>query len=269
MKDLKAVIYSKYKVGKASELGKPLFKGKRTDESAFKDYFKTYHFEKNFYTNYHAIHKLFDTYYQLIKIPKNFYVYDIACGPYTATISLLNFLEKNKSLKGRAFSFTLCDQGNLTLYLLDQAAKENSDLFFPIPYFVQIRSEFDVNDWNISINQCVSDKIYGCRHYSDINIKEKENYNTVNEDGINLIFCSYAGTYGEGKFVHCIEKIFSGFSSQQKAYPTYIIYSHYIGKDKIEKDIKNIKSFSVSDMIQSNEPVPFPSYYYFIFKVVS
>jgi len=277
LKDLNAAIYSKYKIGKASELGKPLFKGNKTDESAFKDYFKTYHFEKNFYTNYHAIHKLFDTEYQLINIPKKFCVYDIACGPYTATISLLNFLEKNNSLKGRAFSFTLCDQGDLTLDLLYQAAKENSDLFFPIPYFVQIRSEFDVNDWNISINQCHDAKKYGCRHYSDINIKEKENHDNINEDGINLILCSYVGKRGEKKFFDCIEKTFAGFSPHQKTYPTYIIYSHYIKKNEdekeikkaVEKEIKDIKSFSVSDVIQSNKPVPFPNDYYLICKIDS
>ncbi len=124
LKDLNA-IFSKYKVGNPKELGKSLFKGDKKHEAIFKKYFKTYHFEKNFYTNYHAIHKLFDTYYQLIKIPKNI--------------------------------------------------------------------------------------IYS--HY----IKKNENENEI--------------------------------------------------KKAVEKEIKDIKSFSVSDVIQSNEPVPFPNYYYFIFKI--
>ena len=266
MAQLKSVIWRNYSAGDAKELGKPLYENSRADRRLFNLYFRNYHFEKNFYTNYHALWKLFCT-EKKIAIHRKFYVYDIACGPYTATVALLNFLEKHGGLKGKSFSFNFCDKGNLVLERLYQANKDTAGIDFPIPCFWQISSRFDLDERDICIRQCLYGLRWGCRSYQH-KIGESKTLSDSRETGVNLIFLSYPGTAYEEKFITCARQIISAFQPEQKGLPTYIIYSHYTGDENMKADFKELINFNViSEIYSGNEPIPFRDYYYYIYEL--
>ena len=112
--ELRALLLRGYKGGNAKEMGEPLCKGITEDTLRLERYFKSGHFHKNYYTNYHALWNLFCQ--KGASIPEVFYVYDLACGPYTATLSLMNFLHNDKQdIQRKTFYFTFCDMGDLCL----------------------------------------------------------------------------------------------------------------------------------------------------------
>ena len=129
LKKLKEYLGKKYSQGDAPNCGKPL-----ADEQSLDQYLERGHFHKNFYTNYHAFYNLFYGGQNAIStIPERFYVYDIACGPYTATLSLLNFLQNESNLAGKSFVFNFCEKEDWLLRRLYDANKDAEQLYFPVP----------------------------------------------------------------------------------------------------------------------------------------
>jgi len=264
---LNSFVQRGYIKGEAKLLGKPLY-ADQEDQWAFDSYFRTRHFEKNFYTNYHALWKLFCS-VKKIKTPQRFYVYDIACGPYTASVSLLNFLQGNGGLKRKSVSFNFCDKGNLAFEKFCEAGKNKALLSFPVSSdFLEIDTTFKLREWNVCMNQCPHGQWEDCKPYKEISPLKGSGDISPDGDAVNLIFLSYPGTYYNRKFIRCAEKVISGFSTEQKAFPTYIIYSHYDGKDEVENDMRNAEAFRVKSVITNEDrPVPFKTYYYHIFEV--
>ncbi len=282
---LRNSLESRYKVGAAESVGKPLYKNRNEDEKKFNEYIRSGHFHKNLHINYHALWKLFCHHEE---IPEKFYVYDIACGPYTATISLLNFLHNHRCLKGKSFQFTFCDMGDLVLEKLCQENKnkDNHILSFPVPLDLfpgqhnlskgEILNTFKLNDYEIHIRQCCNKN--NCKTLYEIDNSEKHQVaNSLNHTGINIIFCSFVGNYGEPKFINkCTKEVLCKFTSEQKLFSTYIIYSHYLKKsswkEKIKNDIENNLSDFSPKLIDDDrgEAIPFRnSYFYYIYKLDS
>jgi hypothetical protein len=252
-------------------IGQPLYQRQSESQSIFDKYFMHYHFHKNFYTNYHALKKLF---YSFIKseAPQFLFVYDIACGPYTATLSLLRFFQNENKLKKQNFFMNFCDRGDFTLEkLYREINPADKKLIFPVP-LKQEYKKFQPNEWKISINQCCYEYRYGCKNLCAIEMQNKTVENRLvgdfnNRNSVNLIFCSYPGiSYGK-KFLNCVDHIVNNFSPSQKKIPTYLIYSHYTGKDRVKEDIQETKLKVRLIADNDNEAVPFSSYYYLIFRI--
>jgi len=266
MAQLKSVIWRNYRKAEAKDLGKPLYENSRMDRRLFNLYFRNYHFEKNFYTSYHALWRLFCK-ERKIAIPLNFYVYDIACGPYTATVALLNFLEQHGGLKEKSFSFNFCDKGSLVLERLYQANKDTAGIDFPTHCFWQINSRFDLDERDICIRKCLYTLEWGCRLYQH-KIVEKKTMSDFREAGINLIFLSYPGIKYEEKFIRCAAEICNALQPEQKRFPTYVIYSHYMKNEDMKADLQKQINFKVTLVTKNKEKLlPFADYYYYIYEL--
>lgn len=224
----KFVSNGNYCKGSASEFGKPI-----VNESMLNRYFQSRHFYKNFYTNYHALCNLF--YRQHVVIPQKFYVYDIACGPYTASITLLNFLHIENNLKGKSFNLEFCDKNDWLLQkLYNHNINSKNILSFPVdlkllclPEYPNIIKDFELTSWDIIIKVCseFNFEYYGCKKLS---IQSNSTLNTFSNNAVNLVFISYPGTFPNmPKFIKCLSELINSFSANQNRLPTYIIYSHY------------------------------------------
>lgn len=267
MAQLKSVLCRHYRKADAKDLGKPLDENSRVDRRLFNLYFRNYHFEKNFYTSYHALWKLFCAGKETA-IPRKFYVYDIACGPYTATVALLNFLEQHGGLEGKSFSFNFCDKGSLVLERLYQANKDTAGIDFLIPCFWQIKSRFDLEERDICIRQCLYDSRWGCRVYQTEIGDKKAMSDCGEDDAVNLIFLSYPGVKYEEKFATCAAQTVSDFKPEQKRFPTYIIYAHYTGDEEMKDDFQELINFKVTSVTESQKRLlPFGDYYYYIYEL--
>ncbi len=299
--------YGAYDKGSAGDFGRGI-----SDEETLTRYIAGGHFHKNFYTNYHALHILFCGEHQ-VSIPDVFYVYDIACGPYTATISLLNFLKTGGNLTGKSFIFTFCDRPkfirhnvneitednwlltqlcdmnkegipllsfpkNLRLFPKQEIA-QNPDLLEQLNYFrTNIACEFESINWQYHTWQCGNydhDKHDCCLFKSNI-LNDLSDTSFSSDNSINLIFCSYPGINPNyDKFFKCIKGFTEKFSMQQKKIPTYVIYSHYVPTELGLNEVREItkqKMTSISNLIRfmndnRDQDVPFPNYYYCIFKM--
>ncbi|MCP4112613.1 MAG: hypothetical protein GY749_44995 [Desulfobacteraceae bacterium] len=191
-----------YKKDSAYTVGKPIYQGQAGARDIFDSYFQNYHFHKNFFANYHAVWKLFCSGTKTV-IPENFFVYDIACGPYTATLSLLQFFQNEKTLKRQAFFLNLCDMGNFALEKLYQANSHiQQTLTFPVPLENECK-EFQPGKWEICTRNCYHENMYGCRLLNNIQ-DTRADIVFDDKNSMNLIFCSYAGISYNIKFIDCI-----------------------------------------------------------------
>lgn len=233
---LRSSLSRRYNEGASKNLGDPLYKKNPEDEIKFKEYFQSGHFHKNFHTNYHALWNIFCR--KGAAIPDVFYVYDLACGPYTATMGLLNFLNNGKEdFAKKYFVLTFCDMGDIYLEKLYQVNNNgHQQLSFPVELDLfpvtlakgQITDTFLPQGYKIILNQCRQDNEHQCDLSVYPHIDKFDIPQGTNVHGINLIFCSYPGKYGERKFAHCIQRTINNFSPQQRHFPTYIIYSHFL-----------------------------------------
>ncbi|MGE0086491.1 MAG: hypothetical protein AB7S75_18950 [Desulfococcaceae bacterium] len=170
-----------YSVGSATEFGKPI-----NDQKSFDKYLKSGHLNKNLYTNYHALYTLFSE--NCLTIPQKFYVYDIACGPYTATIALLLFLSNHDSLSDRVFNFHLCDPSE---WLIDKLNSLNPQLSQNVLSFPISNCQFHLNQYQINSIICPNFN-NECNGIPTILI----NRNYIDEESsnaLNLFFLSYPG----------------------------------------------------------------------------
>lgn len=252
---------------------KPIQSNKSLDS-----YVSTGHFLKNFHTNYHALTKLF----QDRSVPYHFNVYDLACGPFTATISLLNYLVHTDSLNNRTFRFHFCDIDNWTMNHC--LISNNGIIEFKIPcrYFPSkeivgrdIITTFDIMhsiETKICTNGRFQTRVCMKRHHSSL---RQEAQIIRHQNAVNLILCSY---FGEGpnnhQYVKYISRIISNFNYSQKQCPTYIIYSHYDNRSRthnstsVKAKFARSLAFDIKTVDDSgDEEVPFSNCFYTILEV--
>lgn len=239
------------------------------DKQSLAQYLQKGHFHKNFYTNYHALYNLFYCGQSAISIPEKFYVYDIACGPYTATVSLLNFLRNEGNLTGKSFALNFCEKENWLLGELRDANKDTEQLYFPVPLSLFGDPRFGVGDivnrfddliWRINTKQCANS---GCNQHS---CREVGQMPEESSNALNLILCSYPGTHHfDRKFIGCIANTVYRLPHSKKNLPTYIVYSHYrYSSSRIVECLGRLNIKLVGD--NANEKVPFSNCYYCIFR---
>lgn len=273
LKKFKEYLVKKYSQGYALNCGEPI-----TTEQSLNQYLEGGHFHKNFYTNYHALYDLFYGGQNAISIPEMFYVYDIACGPYTATLSLLNFLQNEGSLAGKSFVFNFCEKEDWLLTRLCDANKGAEYLAFPVPLSLftaprfsvgDIVSRFDDLNWCINTRQCAKSD---CDQHSR---RELGQIPQESSNALNLILCSYPGKHPKDpKYIKCIGRTIYSLSLSQRNFPIYIIYSHYkdrsssFGRKEIRETVtERLKRLNV-EFISDNADieVPFYGYYHCIFR---
>lgn len=267
------------------DAGDPMYDGNPEDELRLERYFKTGHFHKNLYTNYHALSKIFRDAHATI--PDVFHVYDLACGPYTATISLLTYLNNDgQDLEHKSFLFTFCDKGDLCL---EKLCRENAHAHRQISFAmtfepfllsmgdISIPHAFATGGYRIVLYQCSQQNERLCNTSKYPILGTPALPEDPDAPGVNLVFCLYPGIYGEPKFFRCIRRTLTTFSRKQQQYPTFIIYAHFLiperrrihdtsWKERVGEGLSSsLRKYPIKSLFENaNERLPFRDFYHII-----